>query len=292
MTNLPDAHTHPAPAAPGTAPRFICGTSPADWEQVALLAERDKNVTPFFGIHPWRLNPAAWKEEMRLLESFLKKFPRAGIGETGLDKCRRGIPGLPLQREALKQHLELAARLNRPAALHCCRAWGTLAGMLKEYPRLKAVLHGWTGALNPGAQLPSGNWLLSVGPREMDRPGLLSSPSAGAGIGRTPGGLAGALPERRASPLHERGRTGRPGCGQYGEDLRPLAAGRRNALPERGWQETAAFFLGRLLPPAIMRAWAFFRIKPVLCRKSSGLPPSSWIPRAGMKSVRTSGPWP
>lgn len=42
MTNLPDAHTHPAPAAPGTAPRFICGTSPADWEQVALLAERDK----------------------------------------------------------------------------------------------------------------------------------------------------------------------------------------------------------------------------------------------------------
>ena len=66
-------------------------------------------------------------------------------------------------------------RLNRPAALHCCRAWGTLAGMLKEYPRLKAVLHGWTGALNPGAQLPSGNWLLSVGPREMDRPGLLSS---------------------------------------------------------------------------------------------------------------------
>lgn len=175
MTNLPDAHTHPAPAAPGTAPRFICGTSPADWEQVALLAERDKNVTPFFGIHPWRLNPAAWKEEMRLLESFLKKFPRAGIGETGLDKCRRGIPGLPLQREALKQHLELAARLNRPAALHCCRAWGTLAGILKEYPRLKAVLHGWTGALNPGAQLPSGNWLLSVGPREMDRPGLLSS---------------------------------------------------------------------------------------------------------------------
>ena len=143
MTNLPDAHPHPAPAAPGTAPRFICGTSPADWEQVALLAERDKNVTPFFGIHPWRLNPAAWKEEMRLLESFLKKFPRAGIGETGLDKCRRGIPGLPLQREALKQHLELAARLNRPAALHCCRAWGTLAGMLKEYPRLKAVLHGW-----------------------------------------------------------------------------------------------------------------------------------------------------
>ena len=56
--NLPDAHTHSSTAASGTAPRFICGTSPADWKQVALLAERDEHVTPFFGIHPWFLNPA------------------------------------------------------------------------------------------------------------------------------------------------------------------------------------------------------------------------------------------
>lgn len=175
MTNLPDAHTHPFPAAPGTAPRFVCGTSPADWEQVALLAERDENVTPFFGIHPWRLNPDTWKEEMLLLESFLNRFPRAGVGEAGLDKCRRGIPDLSLQKEVLKRHLDLAARLDRPAALHCCRAWGTLAGMLGKYPRLKAVLHGWTGALDPDGQLPSNGWLLSVGPRETKRPGLLSS---------------------------------------------------------------------------------------------------------------------
>ncbi len=175
MNTLPDAHTHPAAAASGTAPRFLCGTSPADWAQVALLAERDENVTPFFGIHPWFLNPAAWKEELTRLESLLEQYPRAGIGETGLDKCRRGIPGLSLQREALERHLELAARLNRPVSLHCCRAWGTLAGILKEHPHLKAVLHGWTGAVNPAAHLPSASWLLSVGLREIKRPGLLSS---------------------------------------------------------------------------------------------------------------------
>ena len=43
--NLPDAHTHSSTAASGTAPRFICGTSPADWKQVALLAERDEPVS-------------------------------------------------------------------------------------------------------------------------------------------------------------------------------------------------------------------------------------------------------
>lgn len=43
-------------------------------------------------------------------------------------------PGLPLQKEALERHLELAVRLDRPASLHCCRAWGTLAEMLKNIP--------------------------------------------------------------------------------------------------------------------------------------------------------------
>ena len=76
---------------------------------------------------------------------------------------------------AAGNNLELAVRLDRPASLHCCRAWGTLAEMLKKYPRLNIVLHGWTGTLHPGTEFPSGNWLLSVGLREMERPGLLAS---------------------------------------------------------------------------------------------------------------------
>lgn len=50
--NLPDAHTHSSTAASGTAPRFICGTSPADWKQVALLAERDEHRYPFSAFIP------------------------------------------------------------------------------------------------------------------------------------------------------------------------------------------------------------------------------------------------
>lgn len=208
--NLPDAHTHSSTAASGTAPRFICGTSPADWKQVALLAERDEHVTPFFGIHPWFLNPAEWKEEMPRLESLLQKIPHAGVGETGLDKCRRGIPGLPLQKEALERHLELAVRLDRPASLHCCRAWGTLAEMLKKYPRLNIVLHGWTGTLHPGTEFPSGNWLLSVGLREMTSgtPCLHTALSAGAGIGRASGNPSGTLPTRGAGTGHDRQQPG------------------------------------------------------------------------------------
>ena len=173
--DLPDAHTHPSPAASGAGLRFVCGTSPADWEQTALLAERDVNVTPFFGIHPWFLDSAAWRRDMRLLEEFLHRFPKAGVGETGLDKCRRGIPDMKVQKDALRVHLDMAAQMNRPVALHCCRAWGSLAEMLREYPRLKAILHGWNGALNPASDLPSEDWLLSIGPREMERADIFTS---------------------------------------------------------------------------------------------------------------------
>lgn len=52
---------------------------------------------------------------------------------------------------------------------------GHAGGNAEKYPRLNIVLHGWTGTLHPGTEFPSGNWLLSVGLREMERPGLLAS---------------------------------------------------------------------------------------------------------------------
>ena len=42
----------------------------------------------------------------------------------------------------------------------------------QDLPGFRRLL---TGALHPGTELPSGNWLLSVGLREMERPGLLAS---------------------------------------------------------------------------------------------------------------------
>lgn len=172
---LTDAHTHLAPADRATGVRLVCGTSPADWEQVARLAEEDQRVIPFFGLHPWHVTPETWMRDLRLLNAFLMRFPHAGIGETGLDKCRRGIPDLPLQLEALHGQLELAARLNRPVALHCCRAWGSLAAAVKTRPGLRTIWHGWTGNLNPARDLPHAHWLLSIGPQNAGRAELLQT---------------------------------------------------------------------------------------------------------------------
>ena len=57
MTNLPDAHTHPAPAAPGTAPRFICGTA-------EVTAVKDGALTLKAGVLQMKVKA----DEVRLIE--------------------------------------------------------------------------------------------------------------------------------------------------------------------------------------------------------------------------------
>ncbi len=169
-TPLPDAHTHPT--ASGDGYRFICCAAAQDMPQAAALAAAD--AVPFFGIHPWHIQEQTWRAHMAQAERFLQAFPCAGVGETGLDKCRCGIAPLTLQKEVLHAHLQLARQYERPVTLHCCRAWGALTEILTAYPGIKAVLHGWTGTI-PVKNLPTGS-LLSIGIREADKhPGLIKS---------------------------------------------------------------------------------------------------------------------
>ncbi len=167
MPSLPDAHTHPDAVGHGIC--LACSTSAADWAEAAKVATAE--VIPFFGIHPWFIADETWHDHLALLEDFLRRYPQAGIGETGLDKCRRGTVSLAVQKEVLRAHLELALTYQRPVTLHCCRAWGALRDIIADYPGVRLILHGWTGAVTPPPDA-----LLSVGLREAGkRPGLIKS---------------------------------------------------------------------------------------------------------------------
>jgi len=108
----------------------VNGTSPDDWSDVAFLAESNQEVFPFFGVHPWRVHTLedSWEEE---LTGWLKKFPRSGVGEIGLDRWIRDHD-LPRQREVFARQLDLAMIFQRPVAIHCLRAFGHLAEILEE----------------------------------------------------------------------------------------------------------------------------------------------------------------
>ncbi|MDG2124136.1 MAG: TatD family hydrolase [Verrucomicrobiales bacterium] len=149
---ITDAHNHlqqlPAPTLDGTGVDrcTTCGTSPADWQSVLDLAAADPRITPAIGLHPWFITTTT-DDWLELLATLLESNATCTVGEIGLDKTRHAPP-LPDQLPVLISQLELAARLDRPATLHCVRAHGTLLDTLTDspLPARGLLLHSYAGA--------------------------------------------------------------------------------------------------------------------------------------------------
>ncbi|MGF1530406.1 MAG: TatD family hydrolase [Puniceicoccaceae bacterium] len=156
-----DAHLHPQMpaldrwmAAGCRAAREVAGvdfwignaTGPEDWSTLRRLSRDDEGTMAMYGLHPWKAAevPEGWQTK---LESLLLEDQRAGIGEIGLDRSRRGIDE-KRQESVFRQQLEIAVRLQRPVTLHCVRADGWMSRVLRSLPDLPSsiLIHGWAGS--------------------------------------------------------------------------------------------------------------------------------------------------
>ena len=123
----------------------VNGTQEEDWERVANLADRfPERIHPFFGLHPWYASKRSdsWLENLR---SWLEKYPMAGVGEIGLDRWMKE-PDLDDQSAVFRAQWELACRLDRPLAVHCLKAWGSLLDLIETLPRARFLLHSYSGS--------------------------------------------------------------------------------------------------------------------------------------------------
>lgn len=153
-----DAHCHPADVpASGAARLLCCGSRPGDWPEVLALAGADRRVTPCFGLHPWFAGeaPPGWETE---LERLLLAVPSCA-GEIGLDESRPS----PRQEEAFRLQLALAARLKRPAVVHCVGGWGRLTGLLRGAGLPAFVVHAYGGSPETAAELAAAGGYFSFG---------------------------------------------------------------------------------------------------------------------------------
>ncbi len=123
----------------------VAGSGEEDWQSVADLAKQYAWTLPSFGVHPWYVKEQspAWRDT---LEEWLRAFPEAGVGEIGLDRWMEN-PDVEMQVHFFRDQLEIAARDNRPATVHCLRAWGLLEEKLRDSPRPECgfLLHSYGG---------------------------------------------------------------------------------------------------------------------------------------------------
>lgn len=140
--NLGKVLEHAADA--GVERIVCCATNSRDWKQVLQTAEKNPQIYPMIGIHPWFVS-SHWKEHFQALEKTVCRVPMLGIGETGLDFCDR-FTNRAAQEASFAAHLDLARELDRPVAVHCVQAWGRLIELLKDHPAPKIILHAFGGA--------------------------------------------------------------------------------------------------------------------------------------------------
>ena len=121
--------------------KFICNaTNPNNWKKVLAL----KNVIPALGIHPWYVSDLP-EDALEKLQNLLRENPQAHIGEIGLDKCKKDFYK---QEEIFEAQLKLAQQFNRPVHIHCVRAWQEVLAIIKNYPNLTYLFHGFSGDKN------------------------------------------------------------------------------------------------------------------------------------------------
>ncbi len=131
------------------SPCMVNGTSEADWERVVELAEKfPDTVIPNFGLHPWFVKDRSEQWESRLSE-YLDRFPKAGLGEAGIDKWVRDHD-IEVQEPVFERQIQIAAERDIPLTVHCLQAFGRLKDILARNPLPSTcgfLLHSYSGPL-------------------------------------------------------------------------------------------------------------------------------------------------
>ncbi|MCX5785001.1 MAG: TatD family hydrolase [Elusimicrobia bacterium] len=134
---------------------MLCNsTSPLDWQKVMGLAVAYKSIVPCFGLHPWfiREDEPGW---LHNLESFLLHHASSCVGEIGLDAAKRveedeeveeaEEPNITLQEGVFAAQLRLAKMLQRPACVHCVKAWGRMMKIIRTERPGAFMFHSYGG---------------------------------------------------------------------------------------------------------------------------------------------------
>ncbi|MCC8035110.1 MAG: TatD family hydrolase [Rikenellaceae bacterium] len=124
------------------------------------------------GIHPWDINRLSGGE-IDAAKELLKRDPVWALGEAGLDIIKGGDP----QRQAavLRMQMEVATARDLPVIIHCVKAYNELFTMIREFPGIKTIFHGYTGSPEQTARALGSGSYISMGKLSFESPKTVES---------------------------------------------------------------------------------------------------------------------
>lgn len=133
--------------------------------RVLEIAEKYKSVVfPALGCHPGDL-PKENTEIERNLRFIEDNLGRAvAVGEIGLDYHKKTIErtSKDIQKQVLRQVLEIARQYDKPVSVHSRYAWRECLTCVQESQVARAVFHWYTGPINVLREFISGGYFTSA----------------------------------------------------------------------------------------------------------------------------------
>lgn len=154
----------------GVCRLFCNATKEEDWSRIVELSRFYSWVIPFLAIHPWYADNAAKGWEVRLYDTLASCRYGAGVGETGLDRARPD--DFARQVTMFETHMEIAASLDLPVAVHCVRCWGKLIETLESFAAGRklpqTMIHSFSGSMESMKRLTDLGCYISYSSRIAD----------------------------------------------------------------------------------------------------------------------------
>lgn len=127
-----------------------------------------QTIYPAIGLHPWFLPDseqqilAQLTELEDLMDSNREVF--VAIGEIGLDYHPKIKVAHPLQLKAFQLQLQLAERWQLPVSIHAVKSHPAVQQSLKQFPKVKGVIHGFYGSLELAKSYVKLGFKIGIGP--------------------------------------------------------------------------------------------------------------------------------
>lgn len=145
----------------GVGHSIIASIGKSRWEKQRSIASQHPEVSNAFGIHPWYCHEHE-ADDLNTLKTYL---PHAvAIGECGLDYSPR-FENKEEQMWWFQAQLDVAVSVNKPVIIHAVKALADVTEALKKRPRLRGVIHGFSGSLQQAKILTEMGFFIGLGTR-------------------------------------------------------------------------------------------------------------------------------
>ncbi len=127
------------------------GTDPPDWDAAIALTKKYPNVRCAVGVHPNNCHEVPF-ERIADLRSYAHDARVVAIGEIGIDHHHKDASP-ELQTKYFEAQLHVAQELDFPVVIHSRESVDDCLAVLKNFPKVRAVFHCFTGTAAEAARI-------------------------------------------------------------------------------------------------------------------------------------------